>query len=59
MASDAVVGGIYETVRSEVRRAVSEIRTDLENVSFVLPRRHCVHLLFRFGLSIYFLLIDG
>eukprot|EP00268_Persea_americana_P007545 TRINITY_DN12831_c0_g1_i3.p1 TRINITY_DN12831_c0_g1~~TRINITY_DN12831_c0_g1_i3.p1 ORF type:complete len:317 (-),score=64.72 TRINITY_DN12831_c0_g1_i3:1867-2817(-) len=32
VASDAGGGGIYETVRSEVRRAVSEIRTDLENV---------------------------
>eukprot|EP00268_Persea_americana_P007546 TRINITY_DN12831_c0_g1_i4.p1 TRINITY_DN12831_c0_g1~~TRINITY_DN12831_c0_g1_i4.p1 ORF type:complete len:579 (-),score=125.70 TRINITY_DN12831_c0_g1_i4:149-1885(-) len=31
VASDAGGGGIYETVRSEVRRAVSEIRTDLEN----------------------------
>ncbi|XP_077248858.1 uncharacterized protein LOC143888352 [Tasmannia lanceolata] len=29
---DAGSGGIYETVRSEVRRAVSEIQNDLENV---------------------------
>ncbi|XP_058078374.1 uncharacterized protein LOC131226723 isoform X2 [Magnolia sinica] len=29
-AGDAATGGIYETVRSEVRRAVSEIRNDLE-----------------------------
>ncbi|OVA13762.1 hypothetical protein BVC80_1769g13 [Macleaya cordata] len=31
-AGDAGTGGIYETVRSEVRRAISEIQNDLENV---------------------------
>jgi hypothetical protein len=31
--SDATASGIYETVRSEVRRAVSEIQNDLEIVS--------------------------
>lgn len=33
MESDATASGIYETVRSEVRRAVSEIQNDLEIVS--------------------------
>lgn len=27
---------IYETVRSEVRRAISEIQNDLESVSFMI-----------------------
>ncbi|XP_010251651.1 PREDICTED: uncharacterized protein LOC104593480 isoform X2 [Nelumbo nucifera] len=30
-ASDAGTSGIYETVRSEVRRAISEVQNDLEN----------------------------
>ncbi|KAJ4978257.1 hypothetical protein NE237_009037 [Protea cynaroides] len=31
-AGDSSTGGIHETVRSEVRRAISEIQNDLENV---------------------------
>ncbi|XP_042515097.1 uncharacterized protein LOC122089429 isoform X2 [Macadamia integrifolia] len=36
-AGDSSTGGIYETVRSELRRAISEIQNDLENVI----RRNC------------------
>lgn len=32
--TDAATSGIYETVRSEVRRAISEIQNDLESVCF-------------------------
>lgn len=32
LESDAAASGIYETVRSEVRRAISEIQNDLESV---------------------------
>lgn len=31
--ADTTTNGIYETVRSEVRRAISEIQNDLESVS--------------------------
>lgn len=31
LGGDASAGGIYETVRSEVRRAISDIQNDLEN----------------------------
>lgn len=31
--ADTATSGIYETVRSEVRRAISDIQTDLEDVS--------------------------
>jgi len=31
-------GDIYETVRSEVRRAISEIQIDLESVSFMISQ---------------------
>ena len=33
METDTTASGIYETVRSEVRRAISEIQSDLEIVS--------------------------
>ena len=39
--------GIYETVRSEVRRAISEIQNDLERVRFSLWIASC-HFLFAF-----------
>ena len=32
LGGDASASGIYETVRSEVRRAISDIQNDLENV---------------------------
>lgn len=33
MEGDSSGGGIYETVRAEVRRAISEIQNDLQIVS--------------------------
>lgn len=41
LEGDNTASGIYETVRSEVRRAISDIQNDLESVSsygFMAPK---------------------
>lgn len=41
LEGDNTASGIYETVRSEVRRAISDIQNDLESVSsygFMVPK---------------------